>query len=310
MSVSHSDIAHAWANKTKDGARGSRMYFDGARIYSHGSHFVIAEHVTNKAGAEAVLFTERDYSVSTSQHKSIVRNAASHLRLIYVPDLDRYSNDAQAIFRVWLDMANGIYKRFHKASKTGKAKEARAMLSLYERVHAYADFFSARIPAALVELFTIAHGTAWQAVLSEDQERQAARELNRANMTATQHARQLDEWRNFERDYLRVRLGFDYLRYNETERRIETSQSVRIPRTAARRMYYWLLKVRESGGCQPCEYTIMSYTVRSVTADFLRVGCHNIPFSEVEAIAARLQWDKQSETEAERREEPQPSAAI
>ena len=47
---------------------GNNFYFDGDTIYSYGSHFPIARHVETKRG-RAVLFTTRDYSVTTSGHK-------------------------------------------------------------------------------------------------------------------------------------------------------------------------------------------------------------------------------------------------
>jgi len=51
------------------------LYFDGETIYSYGSHFPIACHVTDKHGKPAILFTTRSYSVTTSGHVSAVRSA-------------------------------------------------------------------------------------------------------------------------------------------------------------------------------------------------------------------------------------------
>jgi hypothetical protein len=324
MANSHADVAHAWANKTKDSMRGSRMYFDGARIYSYGSHFTIAEHVTNKAGAEAVLLTERTYSSSTSGHVARVRRAASHLNLIHVPSLDS-GRSARDFFRVWMSEAESLYKSFHAANVSGKGRYSNAMLSLESRVSAYTEFFGERVPEDLAELLALAHNQTWIEARRESERRAEEREANRSAAQAERARRaeerrarifpeQLEKFRAGEISYISARNGFDYLRYNAEARRIETSQSVQIPRTAARRMYYWLLTARDSGGCAPCNYKITGFTVREVSADMLRVGCHNIPFSEVEAIAARLGWNTLTEAEAEKREEPstngQPSASI
>jgi len=73
------EIAHLWANQSRDGAKGSNFYFEGDTIYSYGSHFPIARHYSG-----AVLFTSKDYSVTTSKHKSFVRQACSHLEVFTV----------------------------------------------------------------------------------------------------------------------------------------------------------------------------------------------------------------------------------
>ena len=73
-------VAHLWAHKSQDFARnpGHNFYFHGDTIYSYGSHFPVARHVENKRG-RAVLFTTRDYSVTTSGHKWTVLGACKHL---------------------------------------------------------------------------------------------------------------------------------------------------------------------------------------------------------------------------------------
>lgn len=77
--VNSSQVAHLWAHKTQDSARnGSHsVFFEGSTIYSYGSHFPIARHVHYK-GKDCVFFTTRDYSVTTSGHKSTVRRAIPH----------------------------------------------------------------------------------------------------------------------------------------------------------------------------------------------------------------------------------------
>lgn len=46
------------------------MYFEGPTIFSYGSHFPIATHVTNARGERAVIFTRETYSVTTQKHMS------------------------------------------------------------------------------------------------------------------------------------------------------------------------------------------------------------------------------------------------
>ena len=83
-------VAHRWANKNGKKLTSSTMFFRGDDIYSYGTHFRIATHVTNAKGKPAVLFTERTYSVTTAGHKSVVRSALRGLDLpvFSVPTLD------------------------------------------------------------------------------------------------------------------------------------------------------------------------------------------------------------------------------
>lgn len=90
----HQNAAHVWAQQAKETHSGQssdgRIRFEGETIYSYGSHFPMARFVTRK-GKRAVLFTTRSYSVSTGQHKSIVRSALHGLDLpvFYVDDVAR-----------------------------------------------------------------------------------------------------------------------------------------------------------------------------------------------------------------------------
>lgn len=74
------EIAHLWAHKTQDDARnhGGNFYFDGDTIYSYGSHFPIARHVTNDKGEAAILFTNRTWGPTTAKHVGQVRRAIPH----------------------------------------------------------------------------------------------------------------------------------------------------------------------------------------------------------------------------------------
>ena len=84
------EIPHLWAHRTQDDARNRQgnLYFEGDTIYSYGSHFPIARHVTNEAGERAVLFTTASYSVTTSGHCSAVRSAIpSGIPVFHVPEV-------------------------------------------------------------------------------------------------------------------------------------------------------------------------------------------------------------------------------
>lgn len=86
-------VAHLWANQSQAEARNGtprdcNFYFERGAIYSYGSHFPIACHITDKAGKPVVLITQARYSNTTTKHITYTRQAAQHLDLISVPTLN------------------------------------------------------------------------------------------------------------------------------------------------------------------------------------------------------------------------------
>ena len=78
--VNSNIVAHIWAAQSQPHARNATntFWFRDSVVYSYGSHFPIARYINGH-----VLMTTRDYSVTTSRHKSTVVNAAYHLPIIY-----------------------------------------------------------------------------------------------------------------------------------------------------------------------------------------------------------------------------------
>jgi hypothetical protein len=140
------EIPHLWAHQITPEARnaGRNLYFKGATIYSYGSHFPIARHVTSANGKrKAVLFTTRDYSNTTSKHKHLVRCAlpAETIRF-YVPQVDvgAFSRNHNLAYFI-REMGNEWIKA-QKSIKYG-ASHIASMRGLLANAKAYAKFFGA-----------------------------------------------------------------------------------------------------------------------------------------------------------------------
>lgn len=90
--VSNKELPHLWAHQTQSHARNGNdtFYFSGDTIYSYGSHFPIAKHVTNSRGDKAILFTTSGYSTTTSQHISLVRHSIPGGVLVFNVDLYKH----------------------------------------------------------------------------------------------------------------------------------------------------------------------------------------------------------------------------
>jgi hypothetical protein len=132
------DIAARWAkNELPCPCSANRLYYEGATIYSYGSHFAIARLTVTPTGNDAVLFNEYKYSHSTSNHQSIVWDAISrHCQgraLIPVPSsswLTRLSDpdaayrgpaDAASLFAHWVSLAEEELKA-HRRKRTDWSK--------------------------------------------------------------------------------------------------------------------------------------------------------------------------------------------
>jgi hypothetical protein len=103
--MSHGDVADAFSRGDRD-AKGANMFISGDTIYSYGYHFAIAKRI----GCNEYLFNSDGYSVSTTQHKSLVRSALSGSTLWECPDcnMDKLSDDLKY-------EAENTYKKLIKA---------------------------------------------------------------------------------------------------------------------------------------------------------------------------------------------------
>lgn len=76
-------VAHVWAQDRTDGRQphgrssNGNFYFDGGALYSYGSHFMVAKAIKLPDGTRIALFNERSYSISTSRHQRLARQAWS-----------------------------------------------------------------------------------------------------------------------------------------------------------------------------------------------------------------------------------------
>ena len=142
-------VAHLWANQTQDSARNPchNFYFHGDTIYSYGSHFPIARHVTRK-GKSAVLFTTRSYSSTTAGHKCTVESACRHLTVFHVADVT--GSDCRKQFAQYRAEYMGLVGKYAKARQR-KPEHLDALRRLVEEANGYAAFFGlrARLTTAL-----------------------------------------------------------------------------------------------------------------------------------------------------------------
>jgi Fe-S cluster biosynthesis and repair protein YggX len=280
----HSTIAHMWANGLQKEARyaGGNFYFYDNTIYSYGSHFPIAKHVTDANGNLIVLFTELRYSDTTAKHINIVHSACSHLDLIYCQSPTSSHSDN---FNHWRAEAKMIAQKLTNARKP--EIHLNGLAEIQRRADRYARAFNLEIPSKLQELLLIVSKEQWreyvekQTVLAVEKAKKEAIELNK------KIKKDLKDFRDFKNTRMNSRNGLDFLRYNAEKQIVETSQGVKVPVEIAVNFYSWLMSVAQRG-CTDCNKTILDFRVSEVNSKFFKVGCHTIEMKEAKAVYSQI----------------------
>jgi len=287
--VNNETVAHLWANEQQAEANSPNrsFYFCYDTIFSYGSHFPIAKHITNNKGVKGILFTTRSYSNTTAKHINDTLQAIPYKdSIIYCPDPAATSNDN--LF-YWDNLINGIYSKLAKAKKP---EIYLAELSRYnEQIKKYLAFMGVDMPEAIKVKLEITTKAESIEAANKANEIKAANEAKKAKEQEAENKKQLKKFRNFERYSFWD--GYAYLRYNKETNRIETSQRIEIPVEAAKRLYHTIkqgLKDRILNDPRTANLKILDYWVKNVQRDFIEVGCHRIETKEINRIAKSLNF--------------------
>jgi hypothetical protein len=296
------EIPHLWAHRTQEEARNRQgnLYFTGDTIYSYGSHFPIARHVTHDAGERAVLFTTASYSVTTSSHCSAVRSAIpSGIRVFHVPNVchGRYSgselttNDHAGNLA---DYAERIEKHVITSARarSSYAKEwnYEHAVCLRDEAVAYCAFFG--LPVPHIPEVPKLDSDALTAIRKREAQRAAEKAEQTKRERAEAIARQqelITQWRVGQYSGCLYDVP-TMLRIDGDE--VVTSRGARFPVSHAKRALPFVRKVRESGQAYVRNgHTIHlgPYAIDRIEPDgTVKAGCHVVSWEEVERIAPFL----------------------
>ena len=273
-------VAHLWANKAQDSAResGGRFYFVGDTIYSYGAHFPIARHVENKRG-RAVLFTTRDYSVTTSGHKWTVLGACKHLTVFHVQhptDTNRKAQFAEYRER-YLELA-----RKYSRARSNKPWILGSLRDLVDEANRFAQFFGLRCRLSLPDDLS-----GMVAECQAIEKREKARKQRAEAKRAREEQERIRQWANGETDYCPSN-GQAYPAAGQG-RRIADQPRARVPLDHAIKAFRVIKRLRSKGE----SYERNGHTIHlghfaldaidpqgNVTA-----GCHNVEWEEIERVA-------------------------
>jgi len=290
----HHKCAHAWAHQLSDAGHASNLFFTGATIYSYGSHFPIAT-----LDGERVFFTTEGYSNSTGKHKSRVRSAISHLKIIFVKHVPLSSDPAfedsfiRKNIEDWISEIQQLLSTFERyPRRRSLQQEIDAIIS---RLRTFVSELEVTPDHKLLKVLNHPSLAAIAELNKARAKKEADVEKKRLALLSKLFAVALDAWRsdviNKGSLYNPEDPNLAYLRWNERTSSIETSKGIEVPIEVAKKCYDFL-QSQLPKGCSSCNFSLLGFRVTSVAPEFLTVGCHKIPMAEISSIAALLGWIK------------------
>lgn len=275
--MNNSQVAHLWASKNKQSARGSSFYFDGDTIYSYGSHFPIARHCKG-----VVLFTTRTYSKSTGRHISLTRRAARHIETYHVDDVRREPSGRDLkSYKERIKVLVGIIK-----SKKNPKWDVSAVIALTAEANQFCQKFGFttkfNLPAELDEW--VAKGEAWEVKRAERDKLKHQRDLDRAAVV-------IEQWKSGAAVRIPSLVHYIYLRVEGEE--LVTSHGARVPVLQGKKALLFARVHRLIGGWVSQgndPFGVGSFQLNEVTDHHVKIGCHTILWDEIERFATAQGW--------------------
>jgi hypothetical protein len=294
------ECIHRWAGRGQPEGRSANTFFTGGTLYSYGRHFPVARWVrVRRTGEVVVFFTSRGYSVTTSKHKREARHAIpDNVRVVTVEHVEGDGvNTHRANLRAFETDAAYCLRRaaMPRIRQTTRVKLRGEAARTFAQGNAYAELVGLRERIGPADPNDLEKWAA-EAHAADMAERRAAEAASKraAETYAAERAGRLAEWRTRLAawkdggpypgecpDYLDPDAQLAFLRVRG--RVVETSRRVAVPFRAARPVVEAVL----NGTDLPEGFDVDAFQLRGIdrTARVVTVGCHRIPFAEIERIA-------------------------
>jgi hypothetical protein len=298
------EIPHLWVHQKVTEARNRQgnLYFVGDTIYSYGSHFPIAKLVTRK-GKTVVLFTTREYSNMTSQHKYAVRDACRHLTIFEVPVFGRH----REVFQDYKETCHEMIEYVRQAKHGSKAYyRLNTVGTMIQEFNSYAEFFELKVRMTYPEDWSELRKRARELlkrydVLNAEREKvKAERRKLEEELRRKKFEELLPMWEKCEiGTNLLPQHATIFLRLRRDQARVETSQGAQVPIAYVRAIWKLITNCRNIG--KPMSQVEVDatgqkdlerfYKVDRIDVDgSLHIGCHHILWEQIERLARRLNW--------------------
>jgi hypothetical protein len=283
---SNKELTHIWANDPDSSVYKSanNMSCHNGKLYSYNT--VIAQIVTKENGRATVIFNTGHFSVTTAKQQGLARDAARHYDMFFI-NLPKWGLDSLVYGQHDFDQYIKEPMEKEAAALLIKASRSRVHTSRYY-TQAHEIFLNLKHYAAFFELaYTSPDLATLEAQALEADKKQKELEKIRKAKRIIEQAEALEQWRaghdvrnNFELTALRIK-----------EDQIETTRGARIPLDHAIKFWGLIKSWHDKGVSYVKDHHSIKlgyYTVNKFDGKTLIVGCHSIPYSEIQGIANQL----------------------
>jgi hypothetical protein len=284
------ECIHYWSAMALPEAKCGNVRYDGPVIYSY------AEPIGLLLPGNRVLISSRNFSVTTSSHQTQARMATHHMRSCSAPHLTKYHSSDLHLqgmhkenFRHWMRDAEYAVTEL-KNHPRRKIRIANRLTSILQSYNAYREFFELDWPElSSDEMRALVEETAQrrhEEQLAAEKRREEQRRIDEA-----EEATELLLWR----DHVTERRAFSKmaLRLSLDGTEIETTRGAAVPVTEAPVLWRYTSLCRRKGEAftPDSEVKVGHYKLTRIEQDgTLVIGCHTIPFYELELMAKKLKF--------------------
>ena len=269
----NTEIVHVFAQQSQSEGRSSSMFFEGTKIYSYRYHYLLGEFIDS----DTIVINDKGYSNSTSKHIGLLIRATSHKKQFFksTSDIDIvHSSITDSLTKMSTartrkgDYLNSIYNNYTKLNEYLEYTNTKEKLN-------YGDAIKYKEICDIVSRLDVDKDGIMAEIADIEKKR---REREKAKSQA-----ELVEWRNYERNWYSGTSNKTYLRLSADGENVETTKGVRIERDKARVLYKLIKAGKDING-----FKLDYYTVIGVKDNTLKIGCHDIPMTEVNQIGELL----------------------
>lgn len=278
------ELPHVWIKESQETGRANSMFFRNSIIYSYDEHFPIAKIYHHPKRGKYVLFTSKDYSSTTGNHKSLVKRAIDcPWSMAYNVNLgDTKFGDVQKHHDNLTQALDNIEKTLAKA---GRARLAGGFFlsEAVESIDGYTGYIEFFKPSLLSR-----HKKAYASMISQTFIDPMLRAKIDANIIKEKQAQELRDKIAIEKEQENLLLWRNGSNLNchfltcalrIKGNNVETSHGAKVPIDEAR-----ILAGMIKNGKDVLGFNINGFKIVSYIEGILKIGCHNIPQSEIDAI--------------------------
>jgi hypothetical protein len=280
---SNRELIHVWAHDSSPEImkQANSVTCHNNILYSYST--AIGQIVNN----DTVIYNTASYSNTTSKQQSLMYQSTSHyLNRIYL-DIHKYDLNhlifSQNSFNNLILEPNlkQASEFLVKASRSKKYKDfySSKALSIFDNLERYALLFNLAYELPNVDALT-------ESAIKADKEAKAQEKIYKAKRIQ-QQAEALEDWRLG----LDVRNHFEVTALRIKDDVIETSRGAKIPLEHAVKFWGLINSWHQKGIVYVKDHHSIhlgNYCVNRFENDILTVGCHQIPYSEIQNIANQL----------------------